>query len=813
MEKYEIIKSRAFIIFLLAVTFKLNAQVFTDISPIQGLTSLNYSSDLFGSGMSSCDFNQDGWDDLSFVLENDTQKIYLNNHGVFELAPFSIFSFGQNKQLLWVDYDNDYDLDIFLIKKDGVNILFQNDGNFQFTDVTLNSGLSMDVAANTSASFADYDLDGFLDIYVCKYTAAGDSTNLAHLNNLYRNNGNGTFTDVTLNSGMDNYLAPTLQSIWLDYNNDGLPDLFVANDRASWENKFYENNGDGTFSNVTALTQTAMIGRDPMSISLGDYNNDGSQDLFVSDSGTPSQPSGTLFSQTVNLAYVNQAFNLGISIPANQWGSTWLDYNNDGYLDLFVATGDFPISKNFFFRSDSANYFEIDTSIFLEDYFANSFGVARADFNRDGFSDIAVVNISPPSNFLWLNSQNTNNYIRISLEGTVSNSMAIGTLIKVYANNQVYSKYTVCGENYMGQNSQHNIFGLDQDTIIDSVHIKYLSGIIDKYYNLAVNQEYRFTEGETKRDVYLDINGNNPFCQGDSVVLTAPNLVSYDWSTGDTTQSIVVFDSGTYSLSAIDSQGISVLSDSVALVRIDDPFVEAELYNPNCNVSNDGQIIVSIQNQGLPYTAHWGTGQLGDSLTNLSAGWYTLTIQDSLACTYTDSFELIAPFPLNIQSDILPETDTSFGSIHLLVNGGTAPYSYTLDGDAVDLNIDSVASGNYLFEVLDSLGCSLELYIEVPHMKDSLLSALPNEITEEGIRVFYNILLDRIEIEFDNKHFKNLFLHAFDLTGRNLFYFDFSRTEKNGRFNLNLENINYQGVILVCITVDEQRSFFRLLKK
>ncbi len=812
MEKYEAIITRALIIFLLAVAVKLNAQVFTDISPIQGLTSLNYSSDLFGSGMSSYDFNQDGWDDLSFVLENDTQKIYLNNHGVFELAPFSIFSFGQNKQLLWVDYDNDYDLDIFLIKKDGVNILFQNDGNFQFTDVTLNSGLSMDVAANTSASFADYDLDGFLDMYVCKYTAAGDSTNLAHLNNLYRNNGNGTFTDVTFNSGMDNYLAPTLQSIWLDYNNDGLPDLFVVNDRANWENKFYENNGDGTFSNVTAPTQTAMIGRDPMSISLGDYNNDGSQDLFVSDSGTPSQPSGTLFSQTVNLAYVNQAFNLGISIPANQWGSTWLDYNNDGYLDLFVATGDFPISKNFFFRSDSANYFEMDTSIFLEDYFANSFGVAGADFNRDGFSDIAVINISPPSNFLWLNSQNANNYIRISLQGTVSNSMAIGTLIKVYANNQVYSKYTVCGENYMGQNSQHNIFGLGQATIIDSVHVKYLSGIIDKYYNLAVNQEYQFTEGETKQDVYLDINGNNPFCQGDSVVLAAPNLVSYHWSTGDTTQSIVVFDSGTYSLSAIDSQGISVKSDSVTLVRIDDPFVEAELYNPNCNASNDGQIIVSIQNQGLPYTAQWGNGQLGDSLTNLSAGWYTLTIQDSLACTYKDSFELIAPFPLNVQSDILPETDTSFGSIQLLVNGGTAPYSLTLDGDAVGLNIDSVASGNYLVEVLDSLGCSLELHIEVPHMKDSLLSALPNEITEEGIRVFYNILLDRIEIELDNKHCKNLFVQAFDLTGRNLFYFDFSHTEHNGRFNLNLENINYQGVLLVCITVDEQRSFFRLKK-
>ena len=812
MNEFKIFITRVLIILLLVVALNLNAQVFTNISPTLGVSSLNYSSDLFGSGMSSYDLNQDGWDDLSFVLENDTQKIYLNNQGSFELASFSIFSFGENKQLLWVDYDNDYDLDVFLTKKNGVNLLLQNDGNFQFTDVTLNSGLSMDVAANISASFADYDLDGFLDLYVCKYTASGDSTNLTHLNNLYRNNGDGTFTDKTLVSGLDNYLAPTLQSVWMDYNKDGLPDLFVSNDRANWENKLYENNGDATFSNVTALTQIAMTGRDPMSLSIGDYDNDGSQDLFVSDSGTPSQPSGTLFSQSVNLDYIDQAFNLGISIPANQWGSTWLDYNNDGYLDLFVATGDVPISKNFFFRSDSANYFEIDTSIFLGDYFANSFAVASADFNRDGFSDITVVNISPSSNFLWLNSQNTNNYIRVSLEGSVSNSMAIGTLIKVYANNQVYSKYTVCGENYMGQNSQHNIFGLGQATIVDSVYIKYSSGIIDKYYNLAVNQEYQFTEGETKKDVHIELHGNNPFCQRDSVVLTVPNLVSYLWSNGDTTQSIVVFDGGTYSLSAIDSQGISVKSDSITLVRIDNPQLEAELYNPTCYSSNDGQIILSVQNQGQPYITQWSNGQIGDLLTNLSADWYTLTYQDTFACIYKDSFELIAPLPLNVQSYVLPETDISFASIQLLVNGGTAPYILMLDGNSVGINIDSIAAGNYFLEVLDSLGCLLELHIVVPFVEDSVISALSSEITEEGICIFYNIILNRIEIKLDNKQYKNLFIEGFDLIGRQLFYIDFNSTEKKGFFNVDLEKIIYQGVLLISLTLDNQRALYRFVK-
>ena len=156
MNEFKIFITRVLIILLLVVALNLNAQVFTNISPTLGVSSLNYSSDLFGSGMSSYDLNQDGWDDLSFVLENDTQKIYLNNQGSFELASFSIFSFGENKQLLWVDYDNDYDLDVFLTKKNGVNLLLQNDGNFQFTDVTLNSGLLQKEIILTAKKFESH---------------------------------------------------------------------------------------------------------------------------------------------------------------------------------------------------------------------------------------------------------------------------------------------------------------------------------------------------------------------------------------------------------------------------------------------------------------------------------------------------------------------------------------------------------------------------------------------------------------------------------------------------------------------------------
>jgi hypothetical protein len=161
---------------------------------------------------------------------------------------------------------------------------------------------------------------------------------------------------------------------------------------------------------------------------------------------------------------------------------------------------------------------------------------------------------------------------------------------------------------------------------------------------------------------------------------------------------------------------------------------------------------------------------------------------------------------------VLPETDMTFASIQLLVNGGTAPYILMLDGNSVGINIDSIAAGNYLLEVLDSLGCLLELHIVVPFEEDSVISTLSSEIAEEDICIFYNILLNRIEIKLDNKQYKNLFIEGFDLAGRQLFYIDFSSAENNGFFNVDLEKLIYQGVLLISLTLDNQRARFRFRK-
>ena len=811
---------------IILATFQfVQAQNFNEILSGQGIQLHNDvpNGDNFGAGLSFYDFNQDGWDDLSFGLSTDTLAIYINNQGVFQAAPVRVYNSGVVKMVLWVDYDNDGHLDLFYTNELGNIFLLRNDGNLGFTDETVTAGLSNQAAANTGASFGDYDRDGDLDLYVCKYKGLGDSTLLKDVNNLYRNNGDGTFTDVTFNAGVSDGVGTSFMSVWIDINKDAWPDLFIINDRNNWVNALYMNNGDGTFTNNASSAGLTMPFQSPMTASFADYDNDDDMDLFISNTSNASVIPGAVvdypffFVNQNDGTFINEASNNNLLLEHTNWGGLWLDYDNDQDQDLYVAT-DFlnffttPSVRNYFLINNYPNGFVEDSTVIIGSDAGESHAVARGDFNRDGFYDMAVHVDKPSYADLWMNSGNSNNYVKITLEGTVSNKFAIGSWIAVFVNGQKFTEYTYCGENYLGQNSQHHIFGTGSAILVDSVHIEYVSGIIDKYYNLAVNQEYQFTEGETKHDVHIELHGNNPFCQRDSVVLTVPNLVSYLWSNGDTTQSIVVFDGGTYSLSAIDSQGISVKSDSITLVRIDNPQLEAELYNPTCYSSNDGQIILSVQNQGQPYISQWSNGQIGDLLTNLSADWYTLTYQDTFACIYKDSFELIAPLPLNVQVNVLPETDMTFASIQLLVNGGTAPYILMLDGNSVGINIDSIAAGNYLLEVLDSLGCLLELHIVVPFEEDSVISELSSEIAEENICIFYNILLNRIEIKLDNKQYKNLFIKGFDLAGRQLFYIDFSNTEKKGFFNVDLEKIIYQGVLLISLTLDNQRALYRFVK-
>ena len=758
------------IVFLLAAQLQFAlSQTFSDVSNIQGINFTNTSTDGWGSGVSFYDFNQDGWDDLSFAKENGLQGIYLNNQGSYQQASFVLSNFGETKHLLWVDYDNDGALDIFITTKNGKNYLYKNDGNFNFTEVTASAGIYAGGAKNYGASFGDYNKDGFLDLYVCKYgDTTGDTSNLVDVNNLYRNNGDGTFTDVSFIAGVSDGSKPSFCSVWFDYNKDSWPDLYVVNDRSS-NAVLYRNNGDGTFSNVTVIANLTAPISNFMTASIADYNNDNDLDLFVSNTSGGLVDVPKLFDNTGSGYFTDLSSSLGLVMPKTTWGGLWLDYNNDSKQDLYVATAfldpSAPIGQSYFFKNLLPATFVEDSSLFIGNHSASSHAVSRGDLNNDGFYDIAVQNESPYLPFLWQNSGNSNNYIKISLEGTVSNSMAIGSWIKVFVGGQQYTQYTLCGENYLGQNSQHHIFGVGNASMIDSITVEYTSGIEDKYYNLPVNQNYQFLEGGTVPIFTIPQLGSTILCLGDSAVLSAPFFESYTWNTGDTTREIKVWQAGNYSLTAIDSNGLINYSNVVEIDVLPDFIITANSQNMHCAELNDGEINLVVDNQGIPYTVEWNHGAIGDSLFNLNEGTYVFNYLDSFACQYTDSVQINAPFPINVQSLVSPQTPDTLGTISLNINGGFPPFQIFVDDVLSSTNINNLNAGFYSLEIIDENGCSWEQELEVIYLDSNANTGI--FLHDDPIFQVYPLpFKDHITLSFFSKIIEPFDLNLFSEEGR-----------------------------------------------
>lgn len=688
-------------------------QTYTNVAQQQNVIFIsNISFNFGGSGVGFFDFNNDGWDDITFVQENDSQVFYGNNNGFFQKLPSFIFSSGETKQVLWVDYDNDSDYDLFVSILNGPIKLFQNDGNFNFTDVSFQAGLSPVNAANYGVAFGDYDKDGFLDFYICRYVGNGNPLDITVVNNLYRNNGNGTFTNVTFQAGVADGIAPSFQAVWMDYDKDGWPDLYVINDRNMWGNSMYRNNGDGTFTDVTLQTNTEVFGQDPMTATVGDFDNDGDLDIYMTNTALfpgPDQKKGMLLVNNGDGTFREEAEAYRVDLDQYAWGATWVDFNNDTYQDLYVTTSRFspvePVVRSYLYVSNEAQVFIDSPAVFLNDHSARSFSVAKGDINNDGYADLVVSNVAPFRSFLWQNSGGQNNFIKITLEGTASNKMAIGSWIYVHAGGNRYTHYTMCGENFVSQNSQHHIFGLAQYETVDSVIVEYLSGITDKYYNLEVNQHYRFTEGETVRSRIIAL-GPLAFCEGGSVVLDAGDFVSYEWNDGDIQRFKTVQQAGDYFVTVESLTGSFLQSDTVSVQIVDLPLIQIDVKNISCAGAEDGQIELEVQTQASDYTIIWSNGMQSSVINGLPAGTYTYNYSDIFGCVASESATITDPFELNLQILTVNETDTAGGKILMVINGGAEPYTILLDGTEISTVVENLMASDYLLEVIDANGCS-----------------------------------------------------------------------------------------------------------
>ena len=421
------------------------------------------------------DFNHDGWVDLFCAVRSSSMTTLFTNdtHGSFGRATGTIGANLVNPiGSTWGDYDNSGTLDLFIANNNNANdSLLRNNGDGTFTLVT--SGNIVSSAGNgNGCAWSDYDRDGFVDLYV----ANSDGNNF-----LFHNNGNGTFTRVTAGP-MVSGTANSQGCAWIDYDNDGFPDLFVSRNQSA--NLLFHNNRNGTFTKITDAPM-AKEGGSALGFSWGDYDNDGLPDLFVANGGT----NNWLYHNDGNGTFTKTNSPTGTDSGSFQTVN-WIDYDNDGWLDLFVTSVLSGTSCRLYHNNADGTFTRVVDSPLASDT-GRWFAAAWADINNDGFPDVLVSNINNP-NVLHRNEGNDNHWLTVRCLGRLSNRAAIGAKVRVrttiFGRTFWQLREIASGGNIGNANQMDPMFGLGDAAEVNILRVEWPSGIIQEFHDVAANQ-------------------------------------------------------------------------------------------------------------------------------------------------------------------------------------------------------------------------------------------------------------------------------------------------------------------------------------
>jgi len=691
--------------FLLSMS--LVGQYFSEVSTALGV-NVTTTHNNWGCGVSFYDFNKDGWPDLSFSRFNQPPVFYTNNQGEFQLIDLGIPNSNEAKMIVWADYDNDGDADLFFTRYLGPWSLYQNDGSMNMTDVTASVGITQVANAMAfGASWGDINNDGWLDLYISNYNTNVNQPGTTVTNYLFRSDGDGTFTQVAGDLGVSNGSKHTFLTTFVDINRDGWQDLYVANDRLPDSNDLYLNNVNGQFTNITAGSG-ADIYINTMSNTVGDYDNDGDIDFYVANS----EAGNNLLRNNGNNTFTNVAVASGVAVNQFCWGALWMDYNLDGWQDLYVNTG--PLSntpvQNYFYTGDGDGTF---TYAFLSGFQGHvnvAHSCATGDYDNDGNPDLLVGVRSPLKCEVWHNnSTTTNNHLKVSLEGVLSNRDGIGSFIDCYIDGNLQTRYTMCGEGFMSQNSQYQIFGLGQAESVDSLKITWLSGIVDVFYDIEPNQWLHIVEGSSF-SAQLNQSGTLSICEGESVNLTAGEYATYQWNNGEESQSINVTETGTYSVLVTHPNGLILQTYEVTIEVQPLPDLGISYTNMVCYESQEGTITSdSIEAMNIEWVVNGTSTEM--PMQNLGPGIYEIT--GSLGgCESSTTLEVLESAPLSAEFDTAEPLcfGQSGGNISLVsTTGGEGEITF----DPVLEELTDLTAGSYLVTLTDSLGCTVNYSFEL----------------------------------------------------------------------------------------------------
>jgi hypothetical protein len=537
-----VVGSAAF--FLSATTTPVSVR-FTDVTSAAGIhfvhtagkSGKKYLPETMGSGVAVLDVDGDGWPDLLFInskplgphAKKATCALYRNNHnGTFTDitagSGLDVEMYGMGVAV--ADYDNDGRDDVYITAIDGDH-LFHNEGNGKFRDVTKASGIH-NANFGTSAAWFDYDRDGKPDLFVANYVQWSEKGDLwcsmdgstksyctpesykGTSSKLYHNLGNGRFEDVTEKAGLADSTSKSLGVAVFDMDNDGWPDLFIAND--TQPNKLYRNNQNGTFSEVGVSVGVALgedgTARGAMGVDAADYDHSGRFDLLV---GNFSNQMMGLYRNEGTGLFVDEAPRLPVgrdSLLDLTFGAFFFDYDLDGYPDIFAANGHIEegigrVQPKIQFREPPLLFHNAGHGKF-EDVSKDvgpdlqrpivARGAAYLDYDHDGDLDIAITTNDGPAYLFRNDGGNRNHWLTLKLVGTKSNRSALGAVVHVESALGGQMQEVHSGSSYCSQSDLALTFGLGQDDVAKSIVVYWPSGHVDKLYNVKANQFKTVTE-------------------------------------------------------------------------------------------------------------------------------------------------------------------------------------------------------------------------------------------------------------------------------------------------------------------------------
>jgi len=510
-----------------------------------GFSETYHIAETVCAGLASFDYDNDGDLDLYFInsaLPKSKQMtaplrnaLYRNDgHWRFTevTASAGVGDMGFGLGVAVADYDNDGNQDIYL-NNYGPNVLYRNNGDGTFTDVTAAAGVANDSAIGAGANFLDIDGDGDLDLYVSNYVQYREAdtyhtTRAGHMaylgpaatiykntrDILYRNNGDGTFTDITDASGIGAHKGSGMGTICGDIDNDHDTDIIVANDMTG--NFLFLNDGHGQFEEMGLFAAMAydQHGEEQggMGAELGDYDNDGLLDLYITAYQDQLGPFYRNLGDGLFEDVTTQTGAWAGTVSCVTWGSSLVDFDQDGYHDLFVACGHLQPNVeayddrttfdqfNKLYRNDGKGKF-IDVSNESGPGLQvkrSSRGAVFDDFDNDGDVDIAILNSGRAPTLLKNDSPHQGHWLQIKLQGTKTNRDGVGARVKVVAGDLTLIDEVHSGRGYQSHSGTRLYFGLGKRQRVDQVEVHWIGGGLDLFKDIKADQLVTLVEGQAK---------------------------------------------------------------------------------------------------------------------------------------------------------------------------------------------------------------------------------------------------------------------------------------------------------------------------